>query len=374
MTGIFLYGTLCYPRLLSLISGAETPPDFQKAALPDHAVNWAKGGAYPVIYPKQNALAEGGLVKNINATTRARLDYYEAMFGYQLRRVLVLIDGVETSAEAYFPLETPPMGGVWSLADWVRDHWPQTRHSAAEIMDYFDTLPAGEVAKRNTMIQTRAASHARAAANPAPATMRSDFGAAQVHEHARSRPYAGFFTLEESTLAFRRFDGKMSDPVGRTGFVGGDAAILLPYDPKTDHVLVIEQFRYGPYLRGDPRPWVLEPIAGRVDGGESPQTCARREAYEEAGLTITALEHIADYYPSPGAVTEFFYSYIGLTDLTPAMAGIGGLQDEAEDIRSHVIAFEQLMELVSSGEAGCGPLVLCALWLQANRPRLRAAA
>lgn len=240
-----------------------------------------------------------------------------------------------------------------------------------EIMRYFGTLSLAEVARRLPMIASRAASRARAEASHTPATLRADWGPDAVEVSARSQPYSGFFTLEETTLTFRRFDGTMSRPVTRAGFVGGDAAIVLPYDPERGLVMVIEQFRYGPWLRHDPRPWLLEPIAGRVDAGETPAACARREAQEEAGIGLDRLHHVADYYPSPGVDTEYFYTFIGLTRLDPSMQGIGGLAGETEDIRSHVIAFSRLQELVSSGEVNNGPLVLLSLWLAANLPRFQ---
>ncbi len=46
-----------------------------------------------------------------------------------------------------------------------------------------------------------------------------------------------------------------------------DAVTVLPYDPVRDRVLLIEQYRFGVHMRGDPRPWVLEPVAGRIDAG-----------------------------------------------------------------------------------------------------------
>ncbi len=233
-------------------------------------------------------------------------------------------------------------------------------------------VPAQALRARLGMIRTRAAARLRGREHPAPASLRRDWGREAVQESARRLPWAGFFTVEQSDLCFRRFDGTMSAPVERAGFVSGDAAIVLPYDPARDLVLLIEQFRYGPFLRDDARPWTLEPIAGRIDGGESPEEAARREAREEAGLELEGLELVSASYPSPGANSEFFYCYVGLASLDTAMQGVGGLEAEAEDIQSHVIGFARLMELVSSGEANCGPLVLLALWLQANRPRLRA--
>jgi nudix-type nucleoside diphosphatase (YffH/AdpP family) len=184
------------------------------------------------------------------------------------------------------------------------------------------------------------------------------------------RPYTEYFTLEDPDLRFRRFDGTMSPVVRRAGFVGGDAATVVPYDPVLDSVLLVEQFRTGPFMRGDPHPWALEPIAGRIDPGESPEDCVRREGVEEAGLEIGELFPIGNYYPSPGAVTEFVFSYVGLADLSGRGGEIGGVDHEEEDIRTHVIPFERLMRLIETGEANTGPLIMTAYWLQANRARL----
>ena len=371
MDNLFFYGTLRHAPLFELILGDAPAPFLGEAVLPGHEVLWAKGQGFPFLRRARGKSARGLLARGVNAEARVRLDFYELGFGYDVQEVTVLADGSFTAAEVYFPrpgLWQP--GAPWALEDWVRDWWPLTRYAAAEAMSYFGELSGEEVARRFPMIQTRAASRVRAGL-PAPAELRTDFGAEGVCSVAGRRPYANYFTLEEHDLSFRRFDGAMSEVVTRAGFVGGDAVTVLPYDPARDRVLVIEQFRFGPHLRGDPRPWVLEPIAGRIDAGESPEDCARREGREEAGLDLVALEPVAAYYPSPGAFTEFLYSFVAVADLPDAAAGVHGMDHEHEDIRTHVIGFERLMELVSTGEAGCGPLVLSALWLQQNRARLR---
>jgi ADP-ribose pyrophosphatase len=204
-----------------------------------------------------------------------------------------------------------------------------------------------------------------------PTTLRRATGASDVEVVGHRVPYAGYFRVEEYDLRFRRFDGAMSAPVGRTAFVTGDAVTVLPYDALRDRVLLIEQFRPAPFVRGDAECWSLEAIAGRVDAGETPEVAARREAVEEAGLVLGELLPVAGYYPSPGAVAEYLYSYVALTDLPDGTAGVFGLEGEAENIRGHLVAFDALMGLVDSGEINNAPLLLTALWLARERASLR---
>ena len=213
--------------------------------------------------------------------------------------------------------------------------------------------------------------HQARAAVPVPSSLRRKPGAGDVLVLTRSEPYARFFALEEQDLRFRRFDGQLSAPVNRAAFVSGDAVTVLPYDPVRDRVLLVEQFRFSPFVRGDANPWQLEAIAGRIDPGETPEAAAIREGQEEAGLRLDRLLPIGNYYPSPGAVTEYLYSYLGLVDLPDSAAGVFGLASEAEDIRAHLVGFDDLMALCASGEVANAPLLLSALWLARERPGLR---
>jgi ADP-ribose pyrophosphatase len=213
--------------------------------------------------------------------------------------------------------------------------------------------------------------HLARAAVTGPSTMRRVPAAGDVQVQTRSEPYTGFFAIEEQDLRFRRFDGSLSAPVHRAAFVSGDAVTVLPYDPLRDRVLVVEQFRFSPFVRGDANPWQLEAIAGRIDAGETPEQAAIREGQEEAGLRLDRLVPIANYYPSPGAVTEYLYSYLALVDLPDDAAGVFGLASEAEDIRAHLVSFDDLMAACASGEVANAPLLLSALWLARERPALR---
>ena len=96
-----------------------------------------------------------------------------------------------------------------------------------------------------------------------------------------------------------------------------------------------------------------------------------QEAEEEAGLQLGALLPVANYYPSPGCSAEYLYSFVAITDLPDGAAGVFGVEGEAEDIRGHLLSFDQLMALVASGEISNAPTVLTAFWLAGQRDRLR---
>ena len=223
---------------------------------------------------------------------------------------------------------------------------------------------------RLASLLVRAASRVMAA-QTGPTDLRHAAQPGDLATVAQRHPYARFFAIEEVDISWRRFDGTMVPPVTRAAFVSGDAVTVLPYDPLRDRVLLIEQFRAGPHLRGDPQAWQLEAIAGRIDPGETPETAARREAVEEAGLNLGEVLFVAGYYPSPGAVTEYLHSYVALADLPDGVAGVFGLASEHEDIRGHLIGFDRLMDLITTGEVANAPLILTAYWLARERSRLR---
>jgi ADP-ribose pyrophosphatase len=60
---------------------------------------------------------------------------------------------------------------------------------------------------------------------------------------------------------------------------------------------------------------LLEVPAGSLDAGESPEVGAARELEEEIGVTAGKLEKIAEFYVSPGFLTEKMYVFLA-TELT----------------------------------------------------------
>ncbi|WP_372841109.1 NUDIX domain-containing protein [Phaeovulum sp.] len=375
MADFFFYGTLCHPPLLAAVLGREVA--MVPAFLPGHAVRQAEaeGGGRP--FPLLCAGGEGAqgvLVRGLSAQDAERLDYYEAGFAFAIREVEVQTEGGAVPARVYFAdAGRWREGAPWVLADWAASWGEVVTEAAADFMAGIGQVAPEVALARYPSVLARAASRLRARGT-APATRRRQSAAGDVLVEAQHLAHAGFFSLELYRLRHRRFDGGLSAPIERTAFVSTDVVVVLAYDPRRDRVLLVEQFRIAPLARGDANPWLLEPIAGRVDAGETPEAAARREAAEEAGIMLGELIAGPRFYPSPGAKTEFVYSFLALCDLSDDIAGNGGLTHEGEDIRSHVLEFAEAEALMDSGEIATGPLWVMLLWLAPRRAGLRAQA
>lgn len=187
----------------------------------------------------------------------------------------------------------------------------------------------------------------------------------------RQTPFQGYFRIDRLTLRHKRFDGGTTEALVREIFERGYAAACLPYDPDRDRVILLEQFRPGPYSAGDPRPWLLEAVAGIVEPGESNEDVVRREAIEEMGRPVSDLVHVVDLYPTPGGSSETIAVYVGRAD-SDGVEGIYGAADEGEDIRAFSVSFDEAMALFDDGRITNANLVVPLLWLARHRDRLRA--
>lgn len=179
----------------------------------------------------------------------------------------------------------------------------------------------------------------------------------------------GFMKLAKYTLRHERFGGGMIGPMTREIVVRTTAVGVLPYDPVSDKILLIEQFRVAAHLAGMPA-WQREVIAGISDRDESEQDLARREALEEANCAVTDLVEMTRFLPSPGMTNEVLVLFCGRMD-SGHVAGVHGLATEHEDIRSTLFDASGIPALLAKGTTGNGPLMIALYWMQANRERLR---
>jgi ADP-ribose pyrophosphatase len=82
---------------------------------------------------------------------------------------------------------------------------------------------------------------------------------------------------------------------------GGAAIVAVDAEGR---VCLLRQFRHA---AGG---WLTELPAGKLDGGEPPLECARRELAEEAGVTAQRWEALGTFYSSPGVLTEVIHLFL----------------------------------------------------------------
>ncbi|WP_076539083.1 ADP-ribose diphosphatase [Shewanella sp. UCD-KL21] len=181
--------------------------------------------------------------------------------------------------------------------------------------------------------------------------------------------FKGFFKLDEYQFKHRLFDGGWSDVVSREVFERGHAVVVLPYDPRTHQVVLIEQIRL-PAIATTNSIWLLELVAGMIAADEVAEEVAHRELMEETGLSATEMHFVNSFLATPGGSSERFYFYWANVDASKAQ-GIHGLEYEHEDIKVHVVDFDIAMEMVNSGRIDNASTVLGLQWLALNLNKVK---
>jgi ADP-ribose pyrophosphatase len=120
------------------------------------------------------------------------------------------------------------------------------------------------------------------------------------------------------------------------------ASAIVPFlsDPAgaDPQIMLIKQYRYAALE------FVWEIPAGRLDPGESPETCARRELQEETGCTAGTLEHMHTMYTTPGFTDEKIHLFLAY-DLTRGEAA----READEFITVEVMPLTRALSMVQDG-------------------------
>lgn len=185
----------------------------------------------------------------------------------------------------------------------------------------------------------------------------------------RETTYDGYFKIVRYRVCHSLFSGGSSGILSRECFERGHSVGVLPYDPRRDVVLLVEQFRIGA-LETPRGPWLIEIVAGMIEPGESTEQVARRELQEEAGCQPQELLPICRYLVSPGGASEEVALFCARLD-TAGLGGIHGKAEEGEDIRVHVMPLEQALAMIASGAIHAAMPIIALQWLALNRARLR---
>jgi len=82
------------------------------------------------------------------------------------------------------------------------------------------------------------------------------------------------------------------------------AAAIVPF-VSDNEIIMVRQYRYA--LERE----TLEIPAGKIDRGESPEECIKRELVEETGFEAQSIEWLYTYAPAIGYSNELIYLYVG---------------------------------------------------------------
>jgi len=167
----------------------------------------------------------------------------------------------------------------------------------------------------------------------------------------------------------RRYTGRIIDldvdrvrfPDGSTGQLEmirhpGASAVVPFVDPPESpdpRVVLIRQFRHA---TGD---YIWEVPAGRLDTGESPEACARRELHEEAGVVAGELRYLISIYTTPGFTDEKIHLFLAsrLED--------GARSPEADEFMEvHTLRWSEVGRMVRAGQVVDGKTLVSLLFVQ----------
>ncbi len=159
-------------------------------------------------------------------------------------------------------------------------------------------------------------------------------------EHLRERKIDGKRIYDGKILALEVDEVEL--PSGRRAVREvvrhNGAAVMLPLTPD-GRIVLVRQHRYptGEVL--------LELPAGKLDRGEDPEVCARREIEEETGLVAEKVVRLGAFYAAPGYTDELLHAFLvvvsdGATEARP---------DPDELIDVVVVTLAELRNLILEG-------------------------
>lgn len=117
----------------------------------------------------------------------------------------------------------------------------------------------------------------------------------------------------------------------------GSVVVIPVFDDGT--AALVRQYRHaaGKHL--------LEICAGTLNAGEDPESGARRELEEEIGVTAGRMEKLAEFWVSPGFLTEKMHLYLA-ADLVETQQDLE--EDEILTVERHALG--DLLRMVENGE------------------------
>jgi ADP-ribose pyrophosphatase len=189
----------------------------------------------------------------------------------------------------------------------------------------------------------------------------------QLNVQSEQTVFNGFFKVKLLNFSHSLYRGGITSNLKREIFCRGPAVVVLLYDTSLRQVVLVEQCRAGAIQNAMTsgninQAWLLEPVAGMIDIGETPIQAAIRETKEETGLDVFDLEYISQFYPSPGACDEILHLFAGQVD-SSAVDSYAGIAEEGEDIRIVTLSFSSAKQKLLAGDFNVATTYMALQWL-----------
>ncbi len=118
----------------------------------------------------------------------------------------------------------------------------------------------------------------------------------------------------------------------------GGAVVIALTDEK--EIILVKQFRY-PFQK-----YLWELPAGKLDEGEEPLDCARRELKEETGYSASEFVKLGSVYTSPGYSSEELHIFFA----DKLKSGKSNREEGEEDMKVLKLSVEEVVRMILNGE------------------------
>lgn len=172
-----------------------------------------------------------------------------------------------------------------------------------------------------------------------------------------------WYLLKKTIFDFRRANGEWQRQQRET-YDRGNGAVILLYQPRSRHVVLVRQFRFPAYVNGHDG-MLVEAPAGLLDEA-TPEQRIRAEVEEETGYRVGEVRKVFEAFMSPGSVTEKLYFFVAEYDADAKVSSGGGIESEGEDIEVLELLFEDALAMIGRGEIVDAKTIMLLQYAQLN--------
>lgn len=175
-------------------------------------------------------------------------------------------------------------------------------------------------------------------------------GDVSIGQMSTRRVYTGqVVSLDVDTV---RFPNGVTGELEMIRHSGASAVVpVLEVPGEPTKVLLVRQYRYA--AEG----FLYEIPAGRLEPGETPENCAKRELQEETGYSAGRLIAMTSIYTTPGFTNEIIHLFLA----EELMPGKSALEDD-EILELTAVEMSAALEMIRTGEIKDGKTISALLF------------